>query len=218
MKVYRGLSIKGSWQGLEAFIDGIAPRLAAEGWGAVEYVYQHDPSKPFCFTCPETAGGTESEIWMARRDPDKPYLGNGELYVSNIVPKDYQRQLSYHEYNAILSEFYDRFARRSATEQGLSIELSSDDVNLEDWLSPTAAEALRLFSRKANRSTGASHPEDQKRWYRFLILADREKARLDASTLARWLREDEGWADSIASDLAGDYEQARSLLAYEHAG
>jgi hypothetical protein len=218
MKVYRGLSIKGSWQGLEAFIDGIAPRLAAEGWGAVEYVYQHDPLRPFCFTRPDPAGRTESEIWMARRDPDQPFLGNGELYVSNIVPKDYRGQFSYPEYNAILTEFYERFARPVAIERGLSIELSSGEVDLEEWLSPTAAQALRLFSEKANKSTGASHPMDRERWYKFLILADKENARFDASTLARWLSEEAGWADTTASELADDYERARSLLAYEHAG
>jgi hypothetical protein len=218
MKVYRELSIKGSWPELETFISRIAPRLGAEGWGAVEYVYQHDPSKPFCFTCPETAGRTESEIWMARRDPDKPYLGNGELYVSNIVPKDYRGQLSCPEYNAILTEFYERFVRPEKNDPGLTINLSDDDVGLEKWLTPTAAQALRLFSENANKSTGASHPMDRKRWYQFLILADKENARLDASTLARWLTEEAGWADTTASELADDYERARSLLAYEHAG
>jgi hypothetical protein len=218
MKVYRELSIKGSWQKLEAFIDRIALRQGAEGWSAVEYVYQHDPLKPFCFTCPETAGRPESEIWVARRDPDKPYLGNGELYVSNIVPKDYRRQLAYPEYNAILTEFYERFVRPEKDDPGLSIDLSRDDVGLEEWLSPAAAQALRLFSEKANKSTGASHPMDRERWYKFLILADKENARLDASTLARWLSEEAGWADTTASELADDYARARSLLAYEHAG
>jgi hypothetical protein len=210
MKVYRELSIKGSSQQLEAFIDGVACRLA-DGWGGGENVYPPRPLRPFYFTCPEAPGRAASEIWIARRDPN-------ELYVSNIVQKEYRGQLSYPEYNAILSEFFDRFARPVATEQGLHIGLSSDNLGLEEWLSSTAADALRLFSRKANKSTGASHPEDQKRWYSFLILADREKARLDASTLARWLREEEGWADSVASELAGQYEEARSLLAYEHAG
>jgi hypothetical protein len=165
----------------------------------------------YCLTFPEARGRTAGEVWMGYRGPN-------ELYVSNVIPRNFEGQFLYSDYNTILSEFYDRFAFPTAREQRLPIELSSDEVGLEDWLSPAAAKALRLFSDKANKSTGASHPEDQKRWYRFLILADREKVRLDASTLARWLREEEGWADSVASELAGQYEEARSLLAYEHAG
>jgi len=210
MKVFRELSIKGSPSELAFFVDGIASRLLASGWGADEYP-QHDPPKTFGFTCPESAGRSATEIWLG-------YRGLYELYVSNIIPKGYRGHLSYDEYNAILCDFYDRFALPEARKHVLDVALSSDDVDLETWLSKEAAEALRLFCNKANKSTGASHPEDQKRWYRFVILADKENANLDASTLARWLSEEAGWADSIASELASDYEQARSLLAYEHAG
>jgi hypothetical protein len=210
MKAFRELSIKGSSDELASFIDGIAFRLE-DGWEGVENINPPNSLKPFYFTCPEAPGRTECEIWIAHRSPN-------ELYVSNIVPKSYQGQFSYDDYNAILLEFYNRFAFPVATERHLRVELSSGDVDLETWLSPTAAKALRLFSQKANKSTGASHPEDQKRWYAFVILADKENAHLDASTLARWLREEAGWAESIASELAGEYEQARSLLAYEHAG
>src|SRR5580700_10329211 len=113
MKVFRELTIKGTSDQLAAFIDGIAPRLAGSGWGGGEYP-QHDPPKMFCFTCPETAGRTASEIWVGYRGPN-------ELYVSNVIPKAYRGQLLPEDYNEILREFYDRFALPVATEQHLSI-------------------------------------------------------------------------------------------------
>ena len=79
-------------------------------------------------------------------------------------------------------------------------------------VSPAVAEALRRFSVLANKSTGASHPLDRDRWFDFILLAHRENAQLDASVLARWLSESEGWFEDCARDLAGEYERSRSLL------
>jgi hypothetical protein len=215
MKVFRELSIKGSSERLAAFIHGVTLRLA-DGWRReTEREGQSIKLTPglwpmFCFTCPKAQGRGMSEIWIAHRSAN-------ELFVSNVIPHSFG-QLSYEQYNEILCEFHDQFARPAAEEQDLRIELSADNVDLEAWLSPLAAEALRSFSNHANKSTGASHPLDRERWYKFLILSDKEKSTLDASTLARWLSEEAGWADTTASELADDYERARSLLAYEHAG
>ena len=111
-----------------------------------------------------------------------------------------------------LVEFHDRFAVPVAQELGLRIILTPDDVDLEVWLSPATAQALRSFSRNANKSTGSAHPMDRDRWYAFIFAAHRENARFDSSTLYRWLSEAGGWSGSMASDLSREYEQARSLL------
>jgi hypothetical protein len=68
------------------------------------------------------------------------------------------------------------------------------------------------FSRLANKSTGAAHPMDKKRWYAFLIAAHRASKRLDSDQLARWLVEVEAWSAGRAQDLAIDYEFALGLL------
>jgi hypothetical protein len=81
-------------------------------------------------------------------------------------------------------------------------------------VSPETALLLHRFSAAANKSTGSSHPCDEERWLEFVTAAHREKAALDASTLEQWLREGEGWPEDIASELAVDYEKARSLLSY----
>jgi hypothetical protein len=133
------------------------------------------------------------------------------MEVANIVPLT-TSELSYRAYNAILVDFATCVARPAADEAGFCVKVSSGVMRLEDEIPANVSEALRRFSAIANRSTGAAHPRDQERWFDFIILAHREGARLDASTLARWLSESEGWPGDRARELAGDYENARSLL------
>jgi hypothetical protein len=135
------------------------------------------------------------------------------FYVSNIVPTE-ASELSYGEYNALLQDFADKVARPVAEAQGCSVEITPGRQRLEDWVSPVVAEALRRFSSAANKSTGASHPMDQKRWFAFLLAAHRSAASLDADRLARWLYQAHGWDEDSAHELAGDYERAMALLDY----
>lgn len=137
--------------------------------------------------------------------------GDG-MEVVNIVPLEVG-ELSYRAYNTILEDFAACVARPAAKVAGYRVELSSGTLQLEDDVPASVLEALRRFSALANKSTGASHPLDRNRWFDFLILAHREGARLDASTLGRWLSESEGWPEDAARDLAGEYERSRDLLA-----
>lgn len=140
-------------------------------------------------------------------------LASGDgMEVVNIVPLEVG-ELSYRAYNAILEDFAERVAAPAAKVAGYHVELSSGTLQLDDEVPPNVGEALRRFSALANKSTGASHPLDRDRWFDFIILAHRSGARLDASTLARWLSESEGWPEDEARDLAGEYERARELLA-----
>jgi len=131
--------------------------------------------------------------------------------VSNIVPRNVG-ELGIAKYNAILQDFVDRIARPAAQAAGFEIELSSSGQSLDEWLAAEPAAALRRFSRLANKSTGAAHPLDQKRWYAFLIATHRNSHRLDADQLARWLVEVEHWSAEKAHELAIDYEFALGLL------
>jgi hypothetical protein len=138
---------------------------------------------------------------------------DGGYYVPNIVPIE-ARSLSYSEYNAILTDFVDRVARPVCDRLGVGIELSSDSQSLEDWTTDDVATCLRRFSAAANKSTGASHPMDQRRWFDFLVASHRSGRELDVETLARWLREVDGWDEETAYDLAGNYQNALALLTY----
>ncbi|MFZ2393899.1 hypothetical protein [Rhodoferax sp.] len=133
------------------------------------------------------------------------------LKVANIVPRELS-ELTHRAYNAILADFASEVARPAAMDAGYSVVMSNSTLQLENVVSPAVAEALRRFSVLANKSTGASHPLDRDRWFDFILLAHRENAQLDASVLARWLSESEGWFEDCARDLAGEYERSRSLL------
>jgi len=133
------------------------------------------------------------------------------LKVANIVPRELS-ELTHRAYNAILADFASEVARPAAVDAGYSVVMSNSTLQLENVVSPAVAEALRRFSVLANKSTGASHPLDRDRWFDFILLAHRENAQLDASVLARWLSEFEGWFEDCARDLAGEYERSRSLL------
>lgn len=134
-------------------------------------------------------------------------------YVSNIVPAEISN-LTYAQYNAILADFVDRIAGPAAPRFGFTVTRTEPRQSIEDWSSPDAALKLRRFSGGANKSTGSSHPADERRWFDFIIAAHRARGKLDASRLARWLHEIEGWGEDSAHDLAGEFEKSLALLQF----
>lgn len=163
-----------------------------------------DDSKPLAFERSATAGFSSAGLVLFPSDDG--------LEVTNIVPREIS-ELSHRAYNALLEDFADRVAQPAAEATGFTAELSGGTRQIEDKLSPGAAEALRRFSMLANKFTGASHPLDGQRWFDFLIRAHRDRCELDASFLRRWLMEADGWSEDHAVDLAIEYERARALLA-----
>lgn len=81
-------------------------------------------------------------------------------------------------------------------------------------MSIDATVKLRRFSGAANKSTGASHPSDERRWFDFIVAVHRAGDKLDAARLARWLHEAEGWDEDSAHKLAGNYETSLALLTH----
>ncbi|WP_266170751.1 hypothetical protein [Dyella subtropica] len=132
-------------------------------------------------------------------------------HVSNIVPEKVG-QLSIVQYNAILQDFFARIAEPASRTGAFRVEMTSAQQSLEDWLDSETAAALRRFSRAANKSTGASHPLDQERWFQFLISAHRSSARMSPGDLVRWLKEVENWPEDTAHELAVEYEFTSALL------
>jgi hypothetical protein len=212
MQVFRELLIRGEPEALTAMADAIRQSLA-EGWTQDVSAERHLRSYPvngkgnaFCFACCRRGRRPAATLFLVNKDP-------GTLFVSNIVPND-QRELSYAEYNGILEEFANHFVEPNAAKTHVRFEMSEPNVDLDQWLSDGAAEKLRLFSNKANKSTGASHPSDRERWYDFILAANQEGADLTASTIGRWLHEVGGWDQESAMKLAIEYAFGRGLLTY----
>lgn len=139
---------------------------------------------------------------------------NGGYYVPNIVPASVG-QLTTIEYNAVLADFADTLARPVARRFGWTVGVTSAQQGIEDWLAAEPAAALRRFSAAANKSTGAGHPMDERRWFDFILAVHRTGGDIGTDRLARWLNEAEGWDEETAHDLAGEYERGLALLGRE---
>jgi hypothetical protein len=134
-------------------------------------------------------------------------------YVPNIVPLE-TGSLSYSQYNTVLGDFIAHIAAPVVGKFGFTITASAPRQSLDDWISPDTAAKLRRFSGAANKSTGASHPSDERRWFDFVVAVHRAGDKLDAERLARWLHEAEKWDEDSAHKLAGDFENYLRLLVY----
>lgn len=136
---------------------------------------------------------------------------NDGYRVANIVPRNVG-ELGIEKYNRILQDFVDQVATPAAVLGNFKVDLSPHWQGLNDWMDTNAIQALQRFSNMANKSTGASHPKDQERWFEFLIQAHRASKRIDSELLVRWLHEIENWPEDTAHELAIDYEFALGLL------
>ena len=136
------------------------------------------------------------------------------LQTFNIIPTNTNR-LSKEEYNFILNVFVDTFIRRTAADYHSEVVLSNPLLDLNDYVDKEVVHTLKLFSEMANKSTGRTHPLDEKRWFDFLIISSSRKCRLSVDYLEGWLV-DNGWSPDMASSLGLDYEYGLSLLDYEH--
>lgn len=134
-------------------------------------------------------------------------------YVPNIVPLE-NGNLTYAQYNAILDDFIKCIASPIVGKFEFEISATKAEQTLRDWISEDAVLKLRRFSDAANKSTGASHPLDERRWFDFIVAVHRSGDRLDAGQLARWLCEADNWSEDTAHRLAGDYEGSLALLKY----
>lgn len=212
MQVFRELFIRGEPSRLEAVADDIS-RSLADGWTRDAEAETHMRSasiagkrKVYCFACPRRPRRPAATVFLLNKDACT-------LYVANIVPSE-QHELTHEEYNAIMEEFFRRFADPAARRNGAQAEMTEPQADLERWLPGDVAGKLRLFCSIANKRTGSGHPMDRERWYDFIVAAHEADADFSASTLARWLAEAGGWDDELADQLAIEYEFARGLLAF----
>lgn len=143
-------------------------------------------------------------LFLMKKDSDR-------LWVSNIIPTS-KNQLSIEEYNSILSNFKETIVDPVAKELGAGVELTPATYKLEDFISSQeTADNLRKFSFLANKSTGTSHPNDQKRWFDFIESARNNGEDISENDLIEFLQED-GWSEETASELAAKYLYSQELL------
>ncbi|WP_202326735.1 hypothetical protein [Mesorhizobium sp. 113-3-9] len=164
---------------------------------------------------------TSEDVILFRRAAGQDYpaaaltlWGNSEgYYVPNIFPLD-RGSLTFTQYNTILKDFIERVAAPVADKFGFKVTTTASYQSPDNWLSPNTALKLRRFSAAANKSTGASHPSDERRWFDFLVTIHRSRDKLGADMLARWLYEVDGWDVDSAHKLAGDFERSLALLEF----
>lgn len=209
LKDYKELTAHGAPDALRQFVAALEA-APARGWrrdrGAETQLTRSAPDGEWvCFACDEAPGRHAALLWLVPRSAE-------EWYVSNIVPVSVPR-FGYDAYNTVLSDFVD-FASGAAQTAGVRLGESGGSLDLGELLTSNTIEALRRFSRLANRSTGSAHPSDQDRWFAFVTAAHKDGARLGSNDLLRWLVESEGWESDQAHELVIEYEQQRALLRY----
>ena len=133
-------------------------------------------------------------------------------YVPNIVPIE-SGQLSYEEYNNLLTDFTNFIVKPVIEELTVSIELTKDQIFLEDITGEEIAGLLKTFSSLANKSTGSSHPLDKKRWFTFIYAVNKADVTVYTDILERTLVE-QGWSEESSNKLAIEFELSQDLLNY----
>jgi len=202
MKVFQNLEIHGDPATVNDWLDRVT-RLAVSDWLRDERRERELPDY-YCFGRAASGNIPETKLYLTRE--------RYGLNVSNVVPVG--RNLNIEQYNAVIRDFYDTLAKPAADEVGVSLHMSRDSYHLEQAFPPVVLEKLRRFSDAANKSTGASHPLDRKRWLEFLVTAYRERTQIDQGTLARLLEEELGWPDDTAAELASNYQSALEILRF----
>lgn len=135
---------------------------------------------------------------------------NNAWYVPNIVPLG-KGKFSYDEYNNIAEDFANNVLKKATLIVPFKFELSKDTVSDIDILGERSAKLLKIFSATANKSTGSSHPSDQKRWFSFLYSVQGKNIYSD--DIEKILIE-QGWSEKFALKLAIQFEFSQALLAY----
>jgi hypothetical protein len=128
--------------------------------------------------------------------------------VSNVVPEKLGK-LTRGEYNYIVEEFR-AICAPIAVSNGLQLQISSNQMDISEQLTPRSMKALTAFEGSANITS--LHPLDSERWRKFLILAHKDNVDLSTNTLERWLIEEKRWPEDRAIKMVIEYEFARELL------
>jgi hypothetical protein len=207
LEVFQDFEIKGDQTKLTTFLSQLS-RALPESWkrnSNREKEIRHasnDGDRTFVFTIAPMDNRPTANLFLVRHDHS--------LRITNVVPIEFG-QLSKEQYNSFIDDF-SRAALPIAERLRLKTTITSSQLDVRELLGDKTFRALKAFSSAANKTTGASHPLDRRRWLSFLILQQLEGSRLDGDILTRWFIEEEKWPDSEAFDLGNQFEFARELL------
>jgi hypothetical protein len=123
---------------------------------------------------------------------------------ANNVKKESNETLQ----NTILQEFYDTFILSCDEEAGVRIKYDKE-ISVDGSMSETVAQAFKSFTFMANKSS--LHPNDQERFYDFIIQAHIEGSLLEEDEIA-YLLQIEGWWEEKSIELSSEYRFGRELL------
>lgn len=207
MKTFKDVYIKVDNESIANFINSVTDALEMP-W---QRAYENEESSKFL--------GEVAYCFKRDRDSKYPAAGlsifnkNGNTwYVPNVVPLE-SGQLSYDEYNEIITDFFNKFLAPVAKVQQVDVEISSGELQEEDIVGLEAAILLKTFSSCANKSTGSSHPRDRERWLAFIVEVSKSNISVDTGDLRRLL-EQQGWSEDFATDLIIEFEFGRDLIMY----
>lgn len=203
MKVYQDFYLRGDADSLQRFKTTISEFINSADW-----MQKIDDKLSNAHIIIEYIGESlpKARVFIYTKEP-------AEFRIGNIVPLE-KANLIYDEYNWLLNKCAEDILIPCAKSCGLFHEISPAELNIDDLPAKETIRKLKLFSGAANKSTGSSHPADQKRWNDFICESIRENDTAVGSYLGRWLVEEEGWDDEIASELVIEYENGTSLLTH----
>lgn len=202
MQDYRDLKLIASRNELEQLIKTIETNLR-DGWTRARDKEVEIKENYFIFTNPRTNSKPKSDLYLK-------FDSNDYLYVCNIIfLEDVKSNIG--QYNSILEDFLTKFIEPIANSSCIEIITTPAERTIDNSMSPELSEVLKRFSRLANKSSGGTHPYDEKRFFDFIIQAHNEKSLLDESTFEGLLI-DEEWPNDYAFELACKYRFGRDLL------
>lgn len=204
MKNFRDFYLRGNRENLLKFTTSIITKVTGDWQLGNDSRFKED-FIVFTYSGNEV---NKASVFLYTKDIDK-----FEFQITNIVPTK-KNSLDYDEYNEILEKCLNECIIPCANECGLLFELTSENVELEKYMSSESARKLRKFSTLANKSTGSSHQSDKERWNDFICQTLIDGHENVTAILGRWFSEEDGWDDENATELVIEYEQGISLLLY----
>lgn len=208
MKQFRDLYINLNGESIDKFIDALTEKTSnVSSWERdkereEKNSFQHDGV--FAFRFNKSGDIPDSGLTLMIKE-------TGLLYVPNIVPLE-SGELGKSKYNKILISFYENLIIPTIENTSITANLTNDEITIQEVAGEDIAKSLKQFSALANMSTGASHPRDQERWFKFLTLSyNCEDLYVDLviNTLIEY-----GWPEDKAYELGLQYEFSCDLLKY----
>lgn len=152
MKTFKDVYITLNEGTIESFIDEVTG-LISPPWQRAYKNEEHSNfvgDTAFCFQRQHGAGLPAAGLSIFHKDKNI-------WFIPNVVPIE-GGQLSYDEYNQVITEFFQKFLVPASSKRSAQVTITSGELTAEDIVGEHGAKRLNAFSSMANMSTGSSHP------------------------------------------------------------